>query len=340
MGGAVSVQASSWVWKYSQSAGNARLLLLAIADAADQHGENAWPSQPTLAEMVRVSVRTVRRLVAELVELGELEVEEFAGGTTRMRPDRRPHLYRLPKMAGPDGRSPVSARQREGVSTGGHPTFTGGHPGGNGRTLLSAYPSSFNPSSRTKDASGGSVPDPTPIEDAQEEPMRRKPSTADQPLPLDLGDPPAKKPPAPSAGTVVAAYVDSYRRHHSGGDPLKRDIGRVAREAKELLTTGRADPGELERAAAAMGAGPWANLGQQLNIQRQQASKPANRGIAPPAPRGSFKAASDAQKAQFHEKIRTNPATAAWVAEDPDAVARVIAEDPTLAPVFAQLGAA
>lgn len=34
----------TWVWDQSTTAGNERLVLLAIADTADDHGGNAWPS--------------------------------------------------------------------------------------------------------------------------------------------------------------------------------------------------------------------------------------------------------------------------------------------------------
>jgi hypothetical protein len=106
----MSVQATTWVWEYSKSKGNARLVLLAIADAADAHGGNAWPSQETVAHMARVSTRTVRRLVTDLEALGELEVLEHAGGTAHTRDDRRPHLYRLIGMPGQNGRTTLSTR--------------------------------------------------------------------------------------------------------------------------------------------------------------------------------------------------------------------------------------
>lgn len=69
----MSVQATSWVWSYSQSEGNARLVLLAIADGANREGNHSCQSISTIAEMCRLSQRTVHRKILELVELGEIQ---------------------------------------------------------------------------------------------------------------------------------------------------------------------------------------------------------------------------------------------------------------------------
>jgi hypothetical protein len=89
----------SWVWDHSQAEGNARLVLLAIADNAGHDGRDAWPSQETLARKCRVSVRTVRRAIKELVDLGELEVQKYAGPVVDGRDGRRTHRYVIHKMA-------------------------------------------------------------------------------------------------------------------------------------------------------------------------------------------------------------------------------------------------
>lgn len=82
----MSVSIMADVWKYSQAEGNARLVLLAIADRANDDGE-CWPGQKNLAEKCRVSERTVKRCVKELGELGELVV-------TR-RGKNRTNVYRV-----------------------------------------------------------------------------------------------------------------------------------------------------------------------------------------------------------------------------------------------------
>ena len=59
------------VWGQSQHSGNALLLLLAIADLADDNGV-AWPGHEHLAQKTRISRRHVIRLVEEVAVSGEL----------------------------------------------------------------------------------------------------------------------------------------------------------------------------------------------------------------------------------------------------------------------------
>ena len=61
------------MWKHSQASGSELLLLLALADMANDEGE-CWPSVKTLAERCRCSDRTIQRSLSELSELGELEI--------------------------------------------------------------------------------------------------------------------------------------------------------------------------------------------------------------------------------------------------------------------------
>jgi hypothetical protein len=79
------------VWKHSDAAGNDLLLLLAMADHADDRGI-CWPSIHQLAIKTRVSESTVKRSIKTLVDLGELKIEE-AGGTFGTR--RLANRYRV-----------------------------------------------------------------------------------------------------------------------------------------------------------------------------------------------------------------------------------------------------
>lgn len=65
-----------------------RILLLALADHADQHGGNAYPGQQTLADLSGVSVRTVRDALHALVTNKDLTE------TTKAR-QQRPAVYAL-----------------------------------------------------------------------------------------------------------------------------------------------------------------------------------------------------------------------------------------------------
>jgi hypothetical protein len=183
-----------------------------------------------------------------------------------------------------------------------------------------------------------------PEDSAEEEPM---PAATALTLELELPEP---SPPGTvelrgrqngkSAATVVAAFVDSYRQHHSGGDPVKRDIGRVARDAAGILRTGKSTVEELAEAATAMGAGRYSNLGVQLNILRDNRAGRGDKGIARVAPREAFEAGAAAQQVRFIDDIKADPKLAAWVAEDPAAVEKLCQEDPSLRDVFAQVNAA
>ena len=76
----------SRVWELSRNSGTELLLLLAIADFADDDG-NAYPSVATLATKCRMTQRNANLLLAKLRRSGELEVSVGTGpyGTNRYR---------------------------------------------------------------------------------------------------------------------------------------------------------------------------------------------------------------------------------------------------------------
>jgi hypothetical protein len=65
----------TWVWNHSRSRNGARLVLLAIADAASDDGTNAWPSVKTLKVKANLSERSVQNAIQELEKIGELKVD-------------------------------------------------------------------------------------------------------------------------------------------------------------------------------------------------------------------------------------------------------------------------
>lgn len=75
----------TWVWDYSKAKGIDRLVLLAIADCANDIGAQAWPSLLTLARKANVSKRTIQRSIEALVLSGELVVDRPGGGRTSAR---------------------------------------------------------------------------------------------------------------------------------------------------------------------------------------------------------------------------------------------------------------
>lgn len=75
----MSVRVMTWVFEQSRSKKNARLVLLAIADCANDEGRQAYPSMAKLCQKTGLSERAVTGLVADLERLGELEVKRNAG---------------------------------------------------------------------------------------------------------------------------------------------------------------------------------------------------------------------------------------------------------------------
>lgn len=87
----MSIQQLDLVLKHSQATPAAKLILVGIANHANDAGE-AWPSRELLATYGNCSIRSVSRHIGELTDLGELEVFQNEGPG---RSDRRPNLYRI-----------------------------------------------------------------------------------------------------------------------------------------------------------------------------------------------------------------------------------------------------
>ena len=100
------------------------MVLLVIADHASDDGDNSWPSQQTIATKASLSVRTVQRVINDLVAQGYLWRSKGAGGSATCRDDRRPHLYKvnLNKLRGVNltGRHPDANEATSTTSTGRH----------------------------------------------------------------------------------------------------------------------------------------------------------------------------------------------------------------------------
>lgn len=116
----MSVQATTWVWEHSKSRGPDRIVLLAIADAANREGGYSCQSIATLVKMSGVSESTVHRSIKALLESGELVHE---GASARYRTN----VYSLP-MKGCQADTPptsgVSSESSEGVTGDTRPQVT------------------------------------------------------------------------------------------------------------------------------------------------------------------------------------------------------------------------
>lgn len=119
----MSIAVMAYVWEHSSHGGNELLLLLAIADYADQFGI-AWPSVATLAKRGRMSDRQAQRIIARLEQAGELAISKAKGpkGTHRYQVRM---IGTLPlfggetvdktgDISGGDKMSPVTSRAKRG----------------------------------------------------------------------------------------------------------------------------------------------------------------------------------------------------------------------------------
>lgn len=82
----MSIEAVARVLKSKASKGNARLVLIALADYANDDGTGVFPSMPKIAAKANCDERTVERALTDLVELGEIvEVGRTPKGTRAWR---------------------------------------------------------------------------------------------------------------------------------------------------------------------------------------------------------------------------------------------------------------
>lgn len=190
--------------------------------------------------------------------------------------------------------------------------------------------------------SGGGTADAAPrsLEDSPIHEERPEDAVAPPAESLALFDVPAptkaQKAESPSAKTVVAAYVDSYRHSHPGAQPPKSSIGRVARDAKALLSAADADPGELSAAATQMGEGQWDNLTMALKIYRERGSRRGTRGALPALPHTHpvWQEIALEEDARDYQRVLVDDDLVRWISGDPSEVDKWITRYPELAARF------
>ena len=96
----MSREARDWVWNDAPVNDPRKLLiLLSLADVADEFGSGAYPSKARLARDSRSDERTVQRHLGAMIKDGLLQVEEKAN-------QHRPTTYGMPAVRG-DNLSPL-----------------------------------------------------------------------------------------------------------------------------------------------------------------------------------------------------------------------------------------
>ena len=120
----MSIAMINWVWNYSRTKGAHRLLLLALADQANDQGV-CWPSKATLSKRVNCTRDWIDDLLADLVAMAAVQIE-----ARRIEADwndtNRYHLTCQPEQDIPLSELP-SQRRRKKNSAGGREA---GLPGG------------------------------------------------------------------------------------------------------------------------------------------------------------------------------------------------------------------
>jgi len=71
----VSIHVSSWAWKQPVANPTRKMILLKLADAANDEGM-CWPYQRTIAEEIGITERSVRRHLAALAADGLISIEQ------------------------------------------------------------------------------------------------------------------------------------------------------------------------------------------------------------------------------------------------------------------------
>jgi len=101
----MAVKVMQRVWEHADIQGNDLLVLLALADWANDDGL-CWPSIPRIATKARVSVRTAQYTIRRLVARGYVTLEPGGG---RRHPNR--YMVQMPPPAPPETVQPAHPSQ-------------------------------------------------------------------------------------------------------------------------------------------------------------------------------------------------------------------------------------
>jgi hypothetical protein len=131
----VSTTISANVWRNSKSTGTKLLILVSLADQANDEGW-CWPSVALIATRCRVSKRTVQRVLSELEDGHEIRREEKRGCSTRYQVTVSP----VTVIDTGDDLAPVSPEV-----SGGDTAVTGGVPTVSPRNIIESSEPSLEP---------------------------------------------------------------------------------------------------------------------------------------------------------------------------------------------------
>lgn len=110
----MSIETMVIAMHHSKSTGAARMVLVGIANHDGDGG--AWPAIATLAKYANVDLRTARKAVRRLTELGEIEVMLQRGGNGNIEDYQRPNLYKFKLTCPPDCDRSKNHKTRDSIS--------------------------------------------------------------------------------------------------------------------------------------------------------------------------------------------------------------------------------
>ncbi len=246
------------VWESDVQPAGKRLVLLALADSANDEGV-CWPHMATIARKAGIGLSSARKACAALEEEGLLEREYRKTVTAAGNETNKSSIYTInPEKLAARAQTPAQIERTPAKNERTPPPNPGGPPAQIERHNRKGNPQ-VEPSLNRSAATGDAAP-------------------ADGLFPAE-----ESKGAETNAGHVVAAYVDSYRLAHQGHDPIQADVRKVAGAASRLLKDAAVKAPLVLQAATAMGRTQFTDLAGQY---RRQLQAPGN---ADPT-RGYFRA--------------------------------------------------
>lgn len=136
---AMSLRATLWALDHAPTTDPTEtLVLVALADHADDDGRGCWPAHASIARRARCSVSTVQRTLTRLEQGGVIRRGQ-QGAVAHVRADRRPVVWDL--VMPPRGTAGQSDRPVSEPSTAGQIGATTGQTGAHGRSRVTDEPS-------------------------------------------------------------------------------------------------------------------------------------------------------------------------------------------------------
>lgn len=236
------------VWESDVQPAGKRLVLLALADSANDEGV-CWPSMATIARKAGIGLSSARKACAALEEEGLLVREERRVEHAR----NKSNIYVIDakklaaRAAQIEGEAPAQIRRGAAQIEREVPLKSGG-----GAAQIERENRNKNHQVEPKLNQDAAKGDAAPADGlfSAEEVREANGFTV-------------------KANDVVAAYVDAYRSAHQGHDPLQADIRKVAGTAARMIKDAAVKTDVLLRAATALGRTQFTDLAGQYRRSLQ-----------------------------------------------------------------------